>query len=809
MTVNTENNTHPPIYYIELGAASDNLVRINNKKAILNTLSNEERDIKLPKWSDSNNLKLAESIKTLPNLPIAIHTGKSNLLIIDFDDETFYEALQLNDSLDDEHKCQFIASSVGKIGGHFVYQYSNNILTDFIGNPNGKKQNCIDTLYGNTIVYHANKANKTKTILVDTNKPLTTIPLAMQYFLITKYNKDNIKVIEKQANVVLQGTKLATIAGKAIKDEQAMEVLLSIITPNRYKSILAQSHKSLFPNHPDRLPMEESAHMYLVALSCVLMLDYSIDTKLHAELICALNDMFSEPLDSKRVKSIIDKDINSDKYNYDPNWQQKSLIILNTNSEPLEIFMYNQGGAINYIVFNQYTYELITFSSATAVIDFITSTTRNKISRDKLTKLSVYVNIISDPSKPFGFNYKTNVFNIYKWNEEQNVFYQPNDYYATWTKEEKDLMYNKEHPRYPKVTLAALENSVGELLYTHFLPFMRRKYARREHSSLFFILYGVPHSFKSALVNGVFSKLSENRYKLLSLEVLTDKYNDWMLDTDLVLMDEVHHLVTNDRLKLIKQINEITGNSMIAGVRRMHQSVDTKSYKNEITFFLTTNDTIQITTEIQDRRMVVFKSTKRVADALGITNEEIRNAIIRESKDFAYYLAQHVTDIPYNQYITNQTWKTSSYDDFQENALRYEDKIAKAIDTDNCEQFINICIELNIKEADIINAISQYNYKYYIRLLNTNPLRANSPALLSNNIDKIDEKLLYKKLQNVSNVSYKVQDNKDNKYTGNKRTSALFTRLPDRIKEIFDNKRKEEINKNIEELKKASQGDIL
>lgn len=787
------------VYYIELGKEDDFLIRKENKKVILNKTNNIERDIKLPKWSDDANIKKVDNIKNLPKLPIAIHTGKSNLIIVDFDDKTFYEAIELNESLDDKNKCKFISSSVGKVGGHFIYKYQDNILTKFINNPNGKKQNAIDTLYGNTIAYHSNENNLTKSVLINEDD-LNFIPLAMQYFLISKYTKDNIKTIDNQINVVLQGTKLATLAQKALLDDSSMEIFLSIITPTRYKNILAQSHKPLFKNHPDRLPQDESAHLYLVSLSCILMLDYSIDSKLHEDIMLKINNMFSEPLDFKRLKTIIDRDIHSDKFNYDSNWQQKSLIILNTNNEPLEIFMFNNNGTLNYIVYNQFNYSLTNFASASAVIDYIASVARHKLVKDKLTKLSTYVNIVNDPSKPFGFNYKENYFNLYKWNKEQSAFYNPVDYYDTWTEEEKNLVYNEYHPRYPLVTLKALKNSVGDLLYTHFLPFMRRKYDLREHSSLFFVLYGVPHSFKSALVNGVFSKLSEYRYKLISLEVLIDKYNDWMLNTDLVLIDEAHYFLDYDLKKLIKQINEITGNSKIAGIRRMHQSLDSISYKNEITFFLTTNEPIKITNEIQDRRMVVFKSMQKVSTALNMSNEAIRNAIVKESVDFAYFLSTQVHNIDYNDYVNNQNWKNETYEDFQDNALKYEDKIAKAIDSKDVNSFINTCLELNLTDDDIVNSLSVYSNTYYVRLIDTNPSKSLGKALFSSNLSNLDIKYLSKRLQNVGNVSYNIQENLNGVYNGNKKTSAKFDDIPDFLKIKFNAKK----DKELQELKKES-----
>lgn len=783
-------NTHPDnahnqnqITFISIGPKGSLLTRTKNNQKIIN-FNGEEQPLKIPQWNNTQNLQYSPNLNDLPqDQPLAILTGKSNIIVLDFDDETFYKAIEINDNLPDYLQCTCISQSIGKVGGHFIYKYEPNELTAYIDNPNGKKQNKIDTLYGNTLVFWSNQANQTKQLLhYEPNQPLIPMPLAMQMLIIAEYSKNN-KPITQTTQQIIQGSKLALLASRALKDKKAMEILLHIITPQRYKHILEQSRKDLYPNHPDRLPDTESAHLYLVALAGVLLLDESIDHKLYQELIYSINSLFSSPLDDKRVQTIVEHDLHSGKFKYDPQWKEKSLTIITTKNEPLEVFMIINKGAINYIIANQYTQDIKVLASASAVIDYILSQAKTKIQKEKLATLSIYVNPIDTPQRPYGFDYKDNTFNNYRWNEQQKALYDPEQYQARWKLEEQNLPYDDKHPHWPTITLKALESAIGPQLYTHFLPFIKRKFTTFQHSPLFFVLLGVPHSFKSGLVNGVIAKLCPQRYKHLSLELMLDKYNDWQLNTDTILLDEVHYFNQNELKQLIKTINEITGNDTITGVRRMFAGVDTSVNANTMTFFLTTNEPVKVTNEINDRRMVVFKSTEKLSDALNMDPNDIYDAITNESVDFAYYLATQVQAIDIKDYVTNTNWKQEEYNAFQQQNLKLDDKLLKAIDDNNFEDFINVCKDLNISMTKIIESTTFSKGSYFIRLFNSNVIKAKIPALLQ------DIELGYqfkKKLYLTKNTSNNVSEyDNNNRYVGNKRTTYNIKFPPKWFKDMF------------------------
>ncbi|MGE4420543.1 MAG: hypothetical protein AB7D38_12050 [Sulfurimonas sp.] len=769
------------VQYIEVGPKGSKLERLAEKKVV------NGQPIVFPKWEDKN-IKTAKSLFDLPNdLPIAIHTGKSGLLVIDFDDDLYFTALELNNELTPELQCSYITKSVGKTGGHFVYKYADNMLTAFIDNPNGKKLGKVDCLYGNTLLFASNQANTTKEV-VESGDTLVTMPIAMQQLIIARYaqTQHSSEVKYTQANN-MQGTKLAMLAEDITKSDECLEAFLHIVTPKRYKHIMSQSRKKLIPNHPDRLPEVESAHMYLVAISGVLMLDESIEPTLHKKTIQHLNSLFGTPLDKNRVLTIVNRDCNSDNYKYDPNWKTKSFIINTKEAEPIEVFMYTSKGQINYLVFNHLTHFTESYNSSSGVLDFLKSVTKQDIKKERLLKSAVHVSIINRPDEPFGYNYDNKTFNMYIWSEEQQVFYNPNDYKATWREEYQTLTYNCEHPYWPKITLQVLEKVIGtDRLHNLFLPFMKRKYATRDHSPLFFVLYGVPFSFKSAVVEGIFGRLSKSRHKRISIDVLCDKYNDWMVDTDLILIDEVHQLSSFDRARMIKAINETSGNEIIAGVRRMHQTIDAKMYNQEITFFLTTNLPIQLTTEARDRRMVVFKNLTEISKALDMSNEDIKRAIIKESKFFAYYLSVEVSSLEGDSYIANYKWKEDSYVEFQEQSQSIESRLAKQIDQNNFAEFMNVFIEAGGTIELLAKAIYKPMKKphYNVRLYNTREDVASHMGLF-NNIP-IDINAIRKAITTISHIGNSLVDYEKgcNVRTGSKK-SEWYIYQKDIPKEVF------------------------
>lgn len=724
------------------------------------------------KWTTKEALSLQELPETQPLL---LHCGKSNLIALDFDSQLFNEALAINDSLDAEQQCEYVSKSIGKDGGHLLYKYSSCKLTEYIGNANGKKAYQMDTLYGETLVFHTNRANETKQLLTQQTMHITReIPLAIQYLVIAHYSTHEPRVQAAQGftGSNTQGSKLGYIAKEALEKPQSMLQLLGIITTQEYK--LKLDYPSPLPaNHPDRLPHTESGHMYMVSLGNVLRLDPSISLQLYTSLMYKINDLFSQPLPAAQVKTIIAAD--SKKFNYKEDWETHTFIVTNRLGEPLEIFKHTSKGANKFIIYNNVTRHLLNYDTIGGVIDYLKGATNTRLNKDKILQQAQHIDIINRPDEPFGNNIEHNTFNIYKWNQNQEVFYNP--------------VLHKDSYVEPTTTLRSLENTMGkDTLYKLFLPFLKRKLVTRDHSALFFVLYGVPHSFKSGLFNATLAPLAPQRTVHLSPEVLSDKYNDWIINKDFALLDEVHHLLKAERAKVVSSINKLTGNPTISGVRAMHTTLSSDSYPQEMTLVLTTNDTVQLTSETADRRMVVFRSTRKLSDHLEMTNSAIYKALQREQIDFAYYLATEVDALYNDAYTHNDAWKTDNYRDFLESAATTEDKLALALDSQDLEKFTEAILDL---DKNIM--MQQFLYKdrrgYKLRLHNTQE-EYSSQAGLFNSLPQVDLVKLRKRLKLMPHIKDNLveYDPGSTHRTGSKKTEWTLSdaEVPYRFKNMVE-----------------------
>ena len=728
---------------------------------------------------------LIEANTLQPEAIALVHTGKSNIIAIDFDDELFDEAMAINDSLSAKYKCNYIARSIDKPGGHMLYSYTTNSLTEYIAKPNGRKFAKLDTLYGETLCFLATASNKTK-MLVHYKEPLTPMPSAMQALIIAHYAKHS--AVTPAQNIALsssniQGSKLGFLAEEATKTEKQMLHLLSIITPRQWKDILASNEdaSNLPANHPDRLPMTESAHMYMVSISAVLMLDSSIDAEVHAKVLKKVNQMLSSPLDAPRLNTILKRDLQ--KSIYDKDWQSKSFIVMSKLAQPLEVFKYTAKGTNKFVIYNHATHNILSYDNSAGVLDYLKSASAERVDKNRLISNSSHIDIIDRPDEAFGHNSANCTFNMYKWTPEQEILYNPHLHEAVYKE--------------PTTTLGALESAIGtEQLYKRFLPFMRRKFMTHEHSPLFFVFYGVPHSFKSAVVNGVFKHLAHRRIAQPSLEVLTDKYNDFMVNKDFIVLDEIQHYVTHEKAKLIKAIKEYTGNAQIAGVRAMHATLDNNTYRQEATFVLTTNEATQLTTEAGDRRMVVFKSLRRVADVLGLSNTQIRKSIEAESKDFAYYLATQVENLYGDAYGENYDWQDDAYKLFQENALTAEDRLVKLIDQQDTNEIIALLVESGHSLEQIGKCLytSPRKSGYVFRLHNTRPDVASVPGMFD--YSDLSYKNMKRKLDNIAHMVNNVTEYEPgtSHRTGSRKTEMLLYKIPEDLKKHVTDDMVTEIN---------------
>ena len=695
------------------------------------------------------------------------HTGKSHIIAIDFDGEKgnqlFLEALELDPD------CKYIAKSLGKPGGHMIYTDQDlTYLSQFIKNPNGINIEGLDLQMGNKLIILATPQNKTKQLL-RFDAPLTPMPKAVQLLIVNYYLSKTKTTVQNTTSVEAhRDSKLYYIVKKALDQGTYYHTLFNIITPKKYKDMLAQD-----PIHPDKIyhpdNLREGAHMYLVSLATVLAKDPSINVELFTDAIHYINSLFSDPLDDSRLEGIINYIISGKSridgepvWNYDPDWKKRGFIYTDTFGHSHEVFVFNNKGTNNYLDHNHITNGTEVFVNATSLIDKIKTTTKNhNIKKDTILHRSRYVELIQDPQRDFGLIEEETgyYFNTYVRSEELGILLNPD---------------NHTDYKYPDTTIRFLENSMGKFkTHKFFLPFIKRKFITREFSPLIIVLYGPPHSGKSAIPLGILRRFANNRLIKLTPEILTEKYNDWQVDKDIVMVDEIHNSRSDHLKTIIQTMNTISGSHLLTGIRAMHQVVSSKEYNNTITIIATTNRVVQLSTEPQDRRLVICRSRMKASEALQMDDTEIFDQITRESKDFAYYLATEVEMISKERYLTNEWLKDDDYKEFQDNSLPINNSITAAIDHGDFERFARILEDFQIYPEDIVKSsvyVPRYNY-IQIVLYNTNESDAMVPSLFRDL--PINHKEMIKDLSVIRNTKIKIVDNKGRKRK-NRKTVATF-----------------------------------
>lgn len=718
---------------------------------------------------------------SLTDAPIMlVDTGSSSIVGVDFDDEQMFNtALQLDPD------CRYIARGVGKGGGHFIYNASNiSYLQQHITNPNGCNIPGMDLQMGRKLLYLATPANETKALLTNTLKSyddLTSMPLAMQLYVVHLYQTHQIAntvlSAAPQAQEAHSDSKLHFIVKEAIDSpDQYHHKFFNIVTTKRYKGIMAAEPKHpQYPWIPDNLPMGESGNQYMVSIATILGRDPSVDSDLFLKAMLYTNSLFSSPMPESQIIEIVNyitsgqSKINGvSVWQYNPDWNKAGMIYTDNYGNSHEIFSFNNKGSIGYLDHNHITNQTEIFTSAGAVIDAIkmVSSRNNGMSKERLMTRTQKVNIISSPLLPFGAKRSENgiTFNDYLRTEEQNILMDPSSYTG----------YKR-----PSVTLKFLENSMGyDKLYKFFLPFIKRKLTTREFSPLILVFYGPPHSGKSAITNGVLRPLTKGRSISLSPEVATEKHNDWKVNQDFILLDELHNARQDHRQALLQVMNSTTGSNILTGIRKMNQSASAEEYSNEATFVITCNKPVKLSSEAQDRRLVINRSYKSASEALEMENDDIFKAIVEESKDFAYYLATEVEVLSHTLYLRNDWLKDNNYNEFQEDALDTVSAIATAISNQNFKSFMEILEDrLNINENDVItSAFRQHGY-LHIRIHNTYEHEASFPSVVhASHLEINGNKGLMTELKRLEDrIVFKKKDSYQGKIYGtNRKTDAKF-----------------------------------
>ena len=731
----------------------------------------------------------------------AIIVGISKIKVLDIDDnEIFNDILKINSQLAPEYQCKLIVKSDLK-GGHFYFNDSENSLDKHLNYPkDGAKIDKIDYQTGNRLIFTWVN-NKTKKILVknaDSPDELTPLPDAIATYIVNydlKHTVEKLKIRDEvvKSDDIVTLNHLAPLIHNILSDVtkpdvklNSLNTFLHIVTPKEYKKILKSAPSPFGDNgtvvyHPNTFKKGDGTHNYLVSIGYTLMKDESVDVETYMKAINFLNNLMDDP--DPTIDAMIKRDIASPEFNYNPNWKTKTLTLTGKDgSTSYKIYQVLDASSETYMLVDEIK-QRVMIGKKNAIVGIIHSKMAGgrNIKPSNIAEKCLNVAIVNNPLKPFGLQGNSDEFNIFRRTKVQQVFYQPENF--------PELAKTT-----PDVTLRYLTHICGnERKKDLFLGFLKRKLYTHAYSPLVFVLWGVPGSGKNTLTQKILQPLVEGRDVInLTVENLRDKFNSVFKERDFIVLDEVHTLPPGQRKEFINLINSITGKEKIAE-RRMFSS-DIQSFSNEVTFILTTNKPTEITTEANDRRVVVFHSSKTLSEALGMEDNEVMDALEKEKYSFAYYLAQ-LPMLDYSIYTKNYYWNDGDidYEEFMTEAKPLGYRIYKSLFTRNYETLLDILFDADITDEEFANMIYKDRGNFVLRVLNSRPDRALIPALGNHPNLALKQENIVQELRALS------KEYKDNFYqvekieyensiaTGNRKTTYRIdiNKLPEKIRNLI------------------------
>ncbi len=605
---------------------------------------------------------------------------------IDYNADKVRRFRELVNMLPDSEKPLVYSESVDKEGLHLTYHYSQNIMTNYVYNINkGGLGDQVDILSSTgKMLFIGNKGNLTKKLLYQAQDEVTfrPVPQIIQYAVISLFkdtlNHHTLNPARESGIYLPQHTQQPSQLGYMFKgfvptDSKAGLVINKFLAqrlPLDLKKNFEAPEGEAYPYQPQYYV--GTPHDLLLRLSGSLKNDPGVDQQQHKTILEAINDKLPHSKQYEDLQNQIIKPDQQGDFIYREDWENMAAAVQNIHSQLLNIYTISKSSSskFTYLVHNTEDDDVRLFSVKNEVVTELNAETTvpRKVLGNIVDKSSLVL-LINRPEKPFGLilpeenkTKRTAEFNLYRRELNQQVFYN------------KQLPLGRQYT-YPAVTIAAIESQMGkEKTHELFLPFLKHKLITKEPTPLIFALMGVPHSFKTGLLEGVVKPLfSSSRFLKTNGEILTEKYNDYLINKDILFLDEIHHLEGTALLKPVIQALNKFGSEFLEGIRAMYSSVSNEvDYHQEITPFITMNKVIVPASEtVGERRLVVGWGRKRVSDALELSDEAIKHSIKMEQLDFAYYLATEVGPIAYNDYHRNDRWKTidADYYSFMEEGI--------------------------------------------------------------------------------------------------------------------------------------------
>lgn len=622
--------------------------------------------------------------------PLLAAIALKDFIGLDFDtDESFNRALSIDPD------CKYVAKSDVK-GGHLLYRYS-----DGYGFTNSVKvRGILDLQVGNTLIYLATPANKTKTLLtpeISSLDELSYMPMAMQLYvenIILKYRYQNVLYSDENKSFsVNDSSTLGYLLANIKPDMPYDETICKILTPKKWRNVVS---------HPNDVPDGEGTE-YLQAIRTRLALDSSVSEEVFKNTMHWINGLWDDPMPASRVDNDCDYQISkatidgNKAWAYDTDWHKRGLIIKDKHNSAIEYF-YDAESA-KFLEFNRTTKNIVIHSTLSNAKSAITAKSKKAITGTDMLAKANEVNIISDPTKDSYYIAAkapyTSTFNTFVPAKGTMILRDPS------------LVTE---PRHPTITLKFLSNLIpNKTRLEWFLQYIRHKHLTYDYSPIYIVFAGVSGAGKGVFVNTILKYFAGiERIQDIDLDKLQNNFNAWKAATDYAHLDEAGEGFTRREAALIvAELKKLTGSPTVSITFKGKDVSGKDNVRHYITPILNTNLDVKVITDLpkNDRRFVFVKCPNKMAAVSDNNDAQMVEAIKEELPHFAYYLATQIKQIDMKQYVSNESQKDDDYYDFMRATVDPMHQLVEAVEESNLEKFIHILQEEFFVPTTLINKL--------------------------------------------------------------------------------------------------------
>jgi len=596
----------------------------------------EDGDKTIPQFEKNWKQKYREKMNKNATAIGGVLTGEvSNIIAIDCDNEVTYNLFK---SLDPDYETIFISEGKGKEAGTFIYKY-DAAIPDSFSPTDGDIE--LDVYSDNGFVYLPTKDNDSKrtwtTILDIKELPATTKLLLMQ--LQKKVIKPKETYIQSsQARACLEPILIQFIG----KRGEFIPSLFKVITPRDFRQLEQYQTKGFL--HPQNVPDGRGSE-YLSKISAILGADESVNEELYIDCMTHINDLYNHPMDGERLDTTIlspmlEHNASIDGvpiWQYNEQWADDRFSLTTKHGLIIDVAFDDRRNTYYFI---DMTNEILHgFAKDTEFMSYLEATVRTEIPKKRIVKQKTpIVHIQSNPSVPFGFCKSSTpqvlAFNSFKPSAELAIIQEPEDYKKFYKKPEAILKY--------------LECLVpNDDARNYMLRFLKRKFLTFDYSPVILYFLGVPGSGKDTFVS-ILEEIMSTMSRPTTNEFL-EIYNNWMLDTYFVQLDEYGDQLSRmaDKEMVKGKLKAYTGK---AGVRIRNMRQASYDIRHAITFIMTANKN-PLMLDDQDRRVHLME-TPNVLEMQPWFNSQMYDQMMSEIKDFCYYLATDVPTMTKDEYMS-------------------------------------------------------------------------------------------------------------------------------------------------------------